>query len=263
MHKGTLIDTHTHLYLSQFDDDIHFVIQRAVESGILKMLLPNIDLGTISSMTKLTIDYPDICHAMLGLHPCSVGPEYIEVLKEMEAKLADGSWIAIGETGVDLYWDTTYQEDQVKSFRTHIEWAKEMQIPIVIHSRDSLDLNIGIIEEMQDGRLTGVFHCFNGTVDQGKRIVDAGMMMGLGGVVTFKNAKMKDVLPKLSMAHIVLETDAPYLAPVPFRGKRNEPVYILETAQYLAECLEMSYEKLASMTTQNALRLFHLDDSQD
>jgi TatD DNase family protein len=263
MHRGTLIDTHTHLYLSQFDDDIHIVIQRAVESGILKMLLPNIDLGTISSMMKLTIDYPDVCHAMMGLHPCSVGPEYIEVLKEMEAMLADGSWIAIGETGVDLYWDTTYQEDQINSFRSHIEWAKEMQIPIVIHSRDSLDLNIGIIEEMQDGRLTGVFHCFNGTVDQGKRIVDAGMMMGLGGVVTFKNAKMKDVLPELSKAHIVLETDAPYLAPVPFRGKRNEPGYMIETAQYLAECLEMSYEKLALLTTRNALRLFHLEDSHD
>lgn len=263
MHIGTLIDTHTHLYLSQFDDDIHDVIQRAVDSGVLKLLLPNIDMETISSMTRLTIDFPDICHAMMGLHPCSVGKDYKEVLKKMEAMLAEGKWIAIGETGVDLYWDTTYRDDQIKSFRTQIQWAKEMQLPIVIHSRDSLDLNIGIIEEMQDGRLTGVFHCFNGTVDQGKRIVDAGMMMGLGGVITFKNAGMKDILPQLNKDNYVLETDAPYLAPVPFRGKRNEPIYMLETAQYLAECLGMSNEEIAFLTTQNALKLFQLEDCKD
>ncbi len=252
-----LIDTHAHLYLDQFSSDIGEVVRRAEAAGVSKILLPNIDQATDADMLALAADYPGQCYPMMGLHPCSVKEDYREVLDQVENMLfGEGKWVGVGETGIDLYWDTTFRKEQEISFRRHIEWARELGLPIVIHSRESLDLNIGIIEEMQDGRLTGVFHCFNGTADQAMRIRDAGMMIGLGGVITFRNSGMHQVLPQLDLSTVVLETDAPYLSPVPFRGKRNESSYLKHTAEFLAESMGMTLPEIAGMTTGNALRLF-------
>lgn len=252
-----LIDTHAHLYLDQFSKDIGEVLERAESAGVSKILLPNIDQATEGEMLALASDYPGQCYPMMGLHPCSVKEDYKHVLDHVEnALFGEGKWVGVGETGIDLYWDSTFREEQEISFRRHIEWARDLGLPIVIHSRESLDLNIGIIEEMQDGRLTGVFHCFNGTADQAARIRDAGMMMGLGGVITFKNSGMHKVLSRLDLSSVVLETDAPYLSPVPFRGKRNESSYVKHTAEFLAASLDMELAEIAGITTGNALRLF-------
>lgn len=256
MKQAEFIDSHAHLYLKQFDQDRAEVIKSAKNAGITRILLPNIDLDTIDAMHLMSDPEDSICDAMMGLHPCSVKPDFHEVLDQMEKCFEQREYVAVGETGVDLYWDVTYQKEQIEAFKRQIDWAKAMQLPIVIHSRDSLDLNIGIIEELQDGRLTGVFHCFNGNVDQAQRIVDCGFMMGLGGVVTFKNSGMSEVLDQISKDHVILETDAPYLTPVPFRGKRNESAYVRHVAQFLSGKWAMSLEEVGLLTCQNTRKLF-------
>lgn len=250
------IDTHAHLYLEQFDDDRDSVVRSAVDAGVKKIYLPNIDNTTLEAMLAMERDHTDVCVPMIGVHPCSVTDQYKEQIEFVASALERRQWAAIGEIGTDLYWDKTLKREQEASFRAQVEMAKQYNLPVVIHSRETLDWNIEIISELQDGSLTGVFHCFNGTVDQGRRIVDLNFFMGLGGVVTFKNGGMDAVVPSLSKAHCVLETDAPYLTPTPYRGKRNTSSYIPLIAERVAELWSTTVADVAEVTTTNAQRLF-------
>lgn len=250
------IDTHAHLYLEQFDADQGEVIARAKQAGIEKILLPNIDQSTTGAMKKLCAAYPGICLPMIGLHPCSVNQNYESELAHIEDELSQSEYCAIGETGIDLYWDTTYKDLQIMAFEQQIQWSKETDLPIVIHSRDSLDLTISLIEKHQNGNLKGVFHCFNGTEEQAKRVEEIGFMMGLGGVVTFKKANLGSMVASLSKRNIILETDAPYLSPTPHRGKRNESSYIPVIAEKVAEFRAESINEVMHYTSANAKKLF-------
>lgn len=250
------IDTHAHLYLEHFTDDLGKVMERAKEC-LHSIYLPNIDSSTIESMHQLEKDYPNFCYAMMGLHPCSVKDNYKDELGILKSHLDARPYVAIGEIGTDLYWDKTTFDLQERAFRIQLNWAKEANLPIVIHSRDSLDENIRIVREEQNGSLNGIFHCFNGTLDQAKAIADLGFLVGAGGVLTFKNAGMKTVFKDIPLSQIVLETDAPYLTPVPFRGKRNESAYIPLIAEVLAEVKNITLKEVAEMTNRNAMALYH------
>lgn len=250
------IDTHTHIYADKFLDDQNLAIQRAIDAGVEKLLLPNIDIESIDKMHQTEGNFPDHCFAMMGLHPCSVGSDYKATLEVLWNHLQSRSYIGIGEIGIDLYWDKSTLNEQKTAFQIQIEWARDLGIPFVIHSRDSLDMTISIVEEMQDGNLGGIFHCFNGTVDEGKRIADLGFLMGIGGVITYKNAGMDQVLNHLDLNDMVLETDSPYLSPVPYRGKRNESSYIPYIAERLASIVDVELETIAEVTTTNANNLF-------
>ncbi len=250
------IDSHAHLYLDQFDEDINEVIQRAVQSEVGKIMMPNIDSSTTEAMNDLASSYPKICYPMIGLHPCSVKENYKDELRHVEEQLGKRKYYGIGETGIDLYWDTTFKEQQIESFVQQISWSIQYKLPIVIHSRDSLDLTIELIEKHHHENLKGVFHCFNGTVSQAKRIQGVGFMMGMGGVITFKKAQLEEVISSISMDHMMLETDAPFLAPTPNRGKRNESSFIPLVAAKIAEVKNISLEEVQSITTANAKRLF-------
>lgn len=251
------IDTHTHIYLDQFKDDITEVMNRAKEAQVDKMLLPNVDSRTIESMMEISDRYSN-CLPMPGLHPCSVKQDYRDELSIVEKMLIKDNYIAVGEIGIDLYWDKTYQLEQIEAYKLQINWAKDHKIPFVIHSRDSLDLTISIVEELQDGNLKGIFHCFNGTNEEAQRIKDVGFLMGIGGVVTFKNAGVDKVVKNIELEHLVLETDAPYLTPTPFRKHRNEPSYIPVIAKKIADLHEIEIEEVARVTTENASKIFNL-----
>lgn len=253
-----IIDTHTHLYDDSFVEDIDDVISRAKDNNITQMLLPNCDASTMSAMLQLHNRYPQICLPMIGLHPCYVKADYKEMLDQILSQKDQAEFIAVGEIGLDYYWDKTFVEEQKEAFSIQIDWAKDMQLPIVIHTRDSLDDGIEMIAKHQNGQLEGVFHCFGGDVTQAKKIIDLGFKLGIGGVVTFKNSNLKDWLHTIDLNNIVLETDAPYLAPVPFRGKRNESAYIKHVAKYLSELYDTSVEEIADRTTKNAQQLFNL-----
>jgi len=250
-----LIDTHTHLYLKQFDDDRKEVIERAEEAGIKKFFLPNIDSQSIDSMLQMEIDFPNKCFAMMGLHPCSVKENYEEELQIVENWLQKRKFCAIGEIGIDLYWDKTFFEQQKKSFLTQVEWAIDLQLPIVIHCRESIDIVIDLLQPYK-GKVKGIFHCFGGTVEQAKRIMDLEFLMGIGGVLTFKKAKLDTVIQEIPMEYLVLETDSPYLAPAPYRGKRNESGYVKIIAEKMAEAKNITLDEVAKVTTNNALNLF-------
>jgi len=255
------IDTHAHLYVDKFSDDIDEVIHRAKNNHIDKIMLPNIDIASIESLHQLSDKYIGYCYPMMGLHPCSVDDNYKKVNQEMEDRLnSERNYIGVGETGVDLYWDKKYRDQQVKSFEQHIEWAKNYKLPIIIHSRDSLDLTIEIIESNQDGNLTGVFHCYNGTVDQCRKIADANFHMGMGGVVTYKNAGLDEMIRYMPDNKLVLETDAPYLSPVPKRGKRNESSYIPYIVEHLSTVRNTTIADISKISTTNALKLFQLEE---
>lgn len=232
------------------------MISRAITSGVTKLFLPNIDEKSISGMEQLCSKYPDHCFPMMGLHPCSVKPDFHQTLNKMEKLLETGNYYGVGETGIDLYWDVTFQKEQEESFIRHIEWALAFDLPVIIHSRESQDLTIDIIGRFQNGKLRGIFHCFGGTVEQAKRIEDLGFMLGIGGVITFKKSDLRDVVKFVSPACLVLETDSPYLAPTPHRGKRNESAYIHLIASELATALEMSPGELSELTNSNANRVF-------
>ncbi len=246
------VDTHAHIYLNHFTDDIDEVINRSLKNKVDRIYLPNIDRTTIKDVKKLQTLYPSICFGQMGLHPCSVKENFEDELKLMKKELEENTFYAIGETGIDLYWDKTFVDQQISAFKKQIEWSKDLNLPIVIHSRDSLDLTIKCIKEAQDGRLFGIFHCFNGSVEQAKQIIELGFFMGMGGVISFKNAGMDKVLNQVPLDNLVLETDAPYLAPVPFRGKRNEPSYIPHIAKKLAEIQNITLKEVAEITTKNA-----------
>ena len=253
-----LIDTHTHLFSSQFDEDRNAVVQKAIDNGVSKMLLPNISSETIEAMHQLCQDFPEHCYPMMGLHPCDVKDDYLKELEIVKAHLDKGKYVAVGEIGIDLYWDKSTLDIQKKAFRHQLIWAKEYDLPVAIHIRESFDEIFEVIEEVNDEKLRGVFHCFTGTKEQGLRAIDMGFMLGIGGVVTFKNSGLDQTLSGLPLAQLILETDSPYLAPTPHRGQRNESAFIPLMAQKLADIYEMDIEEVARITTQNAKTLFKL-----
>lgn len=248
----TLVDTHTHLYVDQFVDDREAVVRRARSVGVERMYLPNIDAGSIEALLALEKSDPQACIAMMGLHPCSVGPDYQEQLRMVRNWLEERPFAAIGEIGMDLYWDKTHADEQRKAFLTQVEWALEFSLPIVIHSRETIDQLIELVRGVGDVNLRGIFHCFTGTVEQARQIIDLGFYLGIGGVLTFKNSGLDQTVAKLPLDRLVLETDSPYLAPVPHRGKRNESSYVLNVAEKLAEVHGISLREVAERTTQNA-----------
>ena len=254
-----MIDTHAHIYLPQFDEDIEEVIQRMKAEGVERVYLPNIDVESVGRLKKLSERYPETFYPMMGLHPCSVKEDYEQELKAIEKEFFGGDYIGVGEIGVDLYWDTSFMEEQKHAFRKQIKWAEELQLPYVVHSRDSLDMTIGISAELQNGNHHGIFHCFNGTLDQARRIMDIGFYLGIGGVVTFKNAGVDKVIKDIPLENIVLETDSPYLSPAPFRGKRNEPSYLKYIVNKIAEIKQIDNQEVIEVTTRNALKLFYMD----
>ncbi|MBI1287167.1 MAG: YchF/TatD family DNA exonuclease [Flavobacteriales bacterium] len=253
-----MVDTHTHLYSSQFDDDIESVIGRAVEHGVERMLLPNIDRSSTEALWNVVNAYPERCFPMMGLHPCSVNETYKAELAHVEKELATGRYIAVGEIGIDLYWDKTYIKEQVTAFEQQMEWAKELELPVAIHCRESFDEIFASVEKVQDGRLRGVLHCFTGTEEQARKCIDLGLHLGLGGVLTFKKSGIDAAIKHIPMEWLVLETDSPYLAPTPYRGKRNESAYTKLVAEKLAEVKEMTLDEVAAITTKNAEQLFNL-----
>jgi len=251
------IDTHAHLYGRQFDGDREEMLARALAAGVERLYLPNIDRDSIDGMNALAAAHPGRCFPMMGLHPCSVGEHNDEVMAVMERELRTGRYFAVGEIGIDLYWDKTWLGQQQEVFRQHIRWAKELRLPIVIHCRNSFEETIAIVEEEKDEHLRGVFHCFGGTVEEGRRILALdGFVLGIGGVITYPKSGLAQVMSELGPERCVLETDAPYLAPVPHRGKRNESAYIPLVAAELAKATGRSVEEIARITTANATNLF-------
>ncbi len=255
-----LVDTHAHIYLEEFDRDKPGMLQRAEEEGVEKIFLPAIDSGTHARMLNLEAEYPGQCISMMGLHPCYVKDNYEEELKIVEDYLAQRPFAAVGEIGLDFYWDRTFTEQQYKAFHQQIEWALRYDIPIAIHSRNATDECIEVVAGHQDGRLTGVFHCFSGNAIQAKKIADLGFYLGIGGVVTFKNSGLDKAIEDISLDHLLLETDAPYLAPVPFRGKQNEPSYLKYVLEKIAMIKRCTVEEVAAVTTANAMKLFNVSE---
>jgi TatD DNase family protein len=252
------IDTHSHLYLKQFKDDIEKVVHKAQNKGVKKVFLPNIDRSTTSYMLALEKRFPTFFSSMMGVHPGSIKEDFEGELEHVHEELAKGTYAAVGEIGTDLYWDKRFKEQQVIAFEQQIKWALEFDLPIVIHARDSMDLTIDIVEKYQNGRLRGVFHCFTGDLEQAERIMDLDFFMGIGGVLTYKKSGLKEVVRDIPLDHLVLETDSPFLPPVPHRGKRNESAYIPIIAQHLADTLRLTVQEVAQGTTENAERLFSI-----
>ena len=251
-----MVDTHAHLYDRQFTNDLDAVISRAIESNVGRMLLPNIDVQTVQPMLDVCSRYPDRCFPMLGLHPTAIDKDFERQLGIIESYLYNTEIVAVGETGVDLYWDKQYLSQQLEAFRTHIGWAKKLGLPLSIHCRKSYNEIISVLKKEQDGALTGVFHCFPGNLRQAEEVTKLGFMIGIGGVVTYKNAEMATVAQHTGIEHILVETDAPYLPPVPFRGKRNESAYINNIVQKIAELKSMPVSEIADAINTNAERVF-------
>ena len=250
------IDTHTHLYDEQLITEEQEMIQRAIDAGVTRMYMPNCDSGTIAGMMHIAQTYPQHCFPMMGLHPCYVKEHYRDELAMVEKHLAENKFSAVGEIGLDYYWDKTFIPQQKEAFEFQIDLALQYDLPIVIHSRESLGDCIHIVSKKQNGRLKGIFHCFGGSAEEAKQIADLGFYMGIGGVVTFKKSTLPEVLKQVDLSHIVLETDAPYLSPVPYRGKRNESAYLPLVAQKLADIKEMHVSEIARITTENAIKIF-------
>lgn len=254
------IDTHSHLYSEQFDNDRITAINEAIALGIDTILLPNISSKYTNNLLKLCNQFPENCFPMMGLHPCDVSEENFDSeMQHVEIELAKNKYIAVGEIGLDLYWDKTKLEVQKRAFIHQIKLAKQYQIPIAIHVRDAFDEAIEIVESHNDNTLRGVFHCFTGSIVQAKRVIDLkDFYLGIGGVITFKNSGLDQTIKEISLKNIILETDSPYLAPVPFRGKRNESKYLTKIAEKIAEIKNMTIKEIAEITTTNAKKLFHI-----
>ena len=254
------IDTHSHLYSEQFDNDRTKAINEAIALGIDTILLPNISSKYTNNLLKLCNQFPENCFPMMGLHPCDVSEENFDSeMQHVEIELAKNKYIAVGEIGLDLYWDKTKLEVQKRAFIHQIKLAKQYQIPIAIHVRDAFDEAIEIVESHNDNTLRGVFHCFTGSIVQAKRVIDLkDFYLGIGGVITFKNSGLDQTIKEISLKNLILETDSPYLAPVPFRGKRNESKYLTKIAEKIAEIKNMTIKEIAEITTTNAKKLFHI-----
>lgn len=253
-----LIDTHCHLNADEFALDLATVITNAEHNGVNKFYLPSVDSAAIPSMLQLEQDYPGKCFAMMGLHPCYVKETYLQELETVSTWLAKRNFAAVGEIGLDFYWDTTFKKEQYQCFEKQIELAIQYDLPIVIHSRNSMDETIEVVKCYQSEKLRGIFHCFSGTIQQANEIIAAGFYLGIGGVVTYKKAGLAEVVKDIPLENLVLETDAPYLTPIPYRGKRNEPGHVLLVAQKIAEIKNVEVEKVVAHTTQNASQIFPL-----
>ena len=253
-----IIDTHTHLYLEQFKEDMDKVISRAKENGVSKFIFPAIDSSHFQDMHDLKNKYPESIYLMTGLHPTDVKENYVEELDFVTKTLKNHNYVAIGEIGIDLYWDKSTLKEQQEAFRFQIRLAIKNDLPIVIHCREAFDEIFEILNEENCETLRGVFHCFTGDLNQAKKAISLGFLLGIGGVVTFKNAGIDKFLNQIDLNHIVLETDSPYLAPVPFRGKRNESSYIIYVVEKLSELYKLPKEQIASVTTNNAKKMFSL-----
>jgi TatD DNase family protein len=251
-----LIDTHCHLYSKEFARDLEEVFQRAEKEGVGRFYLPAIDSHCQEALLALEARHPGKCFGMTGLHPCHVKEDHAVELQFVEAELARRSWVALGEIGLDFYWDRTFEAAQYAAFHQQIELALHYDIPIVIHSRESMKESIGVVREHQRGKLRGIFHCFSGDAAAALAIVDLGFYLGIGGVLTYKNSGLPDAIRDVPLGSLVLETDAPYLAPVPFRGKRNESSYLRYIVAKLAEVKGVSVEEVAAATTENAQKIF-------
>jgi TatD DNase family protein len=251
-----ITDTHTHLYSEQFDEDRAEMIQRAKDIGVSRFFIPAIDSSYTNRMLELEKNFSDDVFLMMGLHPTSVKENYKDELAHVKEWIDKRDFVAIGEIGIDLYWDTSFLTQQQEAFRTQIQWAKEKELPIVIHCRDAFDEIFEVLETEKDDRLFGIFHCFTGTLEQAQKAISYNMKLGIGGVATFKNGKIDKFLNQIDIKHIVLETDSPYLAPTPFRGKRNESSYIKQVVEKLATIYECSFEEITEITTQNSKDIF-------
>lgn len=253
-----MIDTHAHIYDVKFADDRQEMLSRAFNNGLEQVFMPNIDANSVLPMLDLADQYPNKCIPMMGLHPCYVKSDYLDVLAELKKWFKIRPFAAVGEIGTDLYWDKTTFEWQKDAFRIQCNWALELGLPVVIHCRESIDETIELVREFTPSSLTGIFHCFSGNLDQAKAIIEMNFMLGIGGVATFKNGGIGEVIEKIDLEHMVLETDSPYLAPVPYRGKRNEPSYINLVAHKIAEIRGVTLDEVISTTTKNAKSIFIL-----
>ena len=251
-----ITDTHTHLYAEEFDADRDLLVEQAGVLGVQRFFMPNIDSTSIEPMLELEERYPGKAFAMMGLHPCYVKENWKTELDLVEKWLNSRKFVAVGEIGIDLYWDKTFLEQQKEAFKAQIRMANERKLPIVIHTRESFDVTYELLLETKKESPQGIFHCFSGTAEQAKKAIDLGFMLGIGGVVTFKNSGVDKAIENIPLEHIVLETDAPYLAPVPYRGKRNDPAYIVKVAEKLSEIYKCSVKEIAEITTKNSIRLF-------
>ena len=249
-------DTHTHLYSEEFEQDRGEMIQRAINAGVSRFFIPAIDSTCTQAMYDLEQDFPENVFLMMGLHPTYVKDNYEAELAHVASELAKRKFYAIGEIGIDLYWDKTHLKEQQVAFRQQIQWAKQYKLPIVIHCREAFDEIFEILEEEKSPELFGIFHCFSGTYEQALQAISYNMLLGIGGVVTFKNGKIDQFLDRIDLRHIVLETDSPYLAPIPFRGKRNESSYVVNVAAKLAIIYNLSVTEIAQITTENSKRVF-------
>ena len=252
----TITDTHTHLYSEEFDIDRNEMMQRAINNGVTRFFIPAIDSNYIQKMYALEADYPENVFLMMGLHPTHVKDNYLDELQIVEQELASRKFVAIGEIGIDLYWDKTHLKEQQIAFRRQIQLAKKYKLPIVIHCRDAFDEIFEILEEEKSADLFGIFHCFSGTYEQALQAISYNMKLGIGGVVTFKNGKIDQFINQIDLKYLVLETDSPYLAPIPFRGKRNESSYIVNVVDKLAALYGVSSEEIAIQTTENSKAVF-------
>lgn len=250
------IDTHAHIYAKEFDKDRDDTLRKATDQNIQRIYMPNVDHTSMDSMMETEARHPKLCFATMGLHPCSVKKDFEKELYIIEDWLRKRKFAAVGEIGTDLHWDKTFWNQQKEAFTIQVKWAMQYNLPIIIHCRESLDETITLVEELTDGKLRGIFHCFGGNVEQANRIIKLGFLLGIGGVSTFKNGGLDDVLPAIELQHLVLETDCPYLAPVPHRGKRNEPSYISLIASKVSSIKKIEAEELMKATTSAALNLF-------
>ncbi len=251
-----LSDTHTHLYIPEMRKQIGALMHRAQQNRVQKLYLPNIDSDSVKDVFSLCDLYPTSCFPMMGLHPCSVKENYLEELSFIQQYIDEERVVGIGEIGMDLYWDKTFIEEQKIAFKTQIQWAKERKMPIIIHCREAFDEIYEILVEEKDELLRGIFHCFSGLEEQALKIIDLGFFLGIGGVLTYKNSGLADAIKNIDLKHLVLETDSPYLSPVPFRGKPNESSYLLHIAEKLADVKQSTLEQVANITSNNALAIF-------
>jgi TatD DNase family protein len=250
------IDTHAHIYSSEFDNDRADIVTKCEQANVQRIYMPNVDHTSIDGMLEAEHKWPKLCFPMMGLHPCSVKKDFERELYIVENWLSKRKFSAVGEMGTDLYWDKTFWEQQKEAFHIQVQWALKYKLPIVIHCRESMDETIEMVEDLQDGELRGIFHCFTGSLEQAEKIIKLNFLLGIGGVSTFKKGGLDAVLPDVPLEKIVIETDSPYLAPVPHRGKRNEPAYIPLVGARIAELKKISADEVCRQTTQNALELF-------
>ena len=252
------IDTHSHIYDEAFDADRELAFQRAIDAGVEMILLPNTDETTIKPMMDFYESHQENCRVMMGLHPEGVKEDYKRHLSVIEKEMEKNCWVGVGEIGLDLYWDKTFETQQVEVLTEQLRWAKQLHLPVSLHTREAFDLMFKVLEKEQDGNLSGIFHCFNGTKEQAEIAMSLGFHLGLGGVITYKNCDVKSFLGEIPIDKIVLETDDPYLPPVPYRGKRNEPSYMIEVSKKIAEVKNIDIKEVAEATTHNAKQLFNL-----